>query len=142
MVFPAWRDRQALSLDVPALVVSALDDRESVQRAMKAGASGFVSKASPSNTLIEAVRTVLAGGVFHPEAATGSDGGNRSRRASQAFAERFQFPPRPRPGARTGGPGQVEPRHRRIPRPVGRHREGARLGDPAGAGVTSRAQAC
>ncbi len=78
--------------DVPALVVSALDDRESVQRAMKAGASGFVSKASPSNTLIEAVRTVLAGGVFTPEAATGSsDGGNRSRRASQAFAERFQL---------------------------------------------------
>ncbi len=78
--------------DVPALVVSALDDRESVQRAMKAGASGFVSKASPSNTLIEAVRTVLAGGVFTPEAATGgSDGGSRSRRASQAFAERFQL---------------------------------------------------
>ncbi len=80
--------------DVPALVVSALDDRESVQRAMKAGASGFVSKASPSNTLIEAVRTVLAGGVFTPDAATGSatgDGGSRSRRASQAFAERFQL---------------------------------------------------
>ena len=80
--------------DVPALVVSALDDRESVQRAMKAGASGFVSKASPSNTLIEAVRTVLDGGVFTPDAATGSatgDGGSRSRRASQAFAERFQL---------------------------------------------------
>ena len=83
--------------DVPALVVSALDDRESVHRAMKAGASGFVSKASPSNTLIEAVRTVLAGGVFTPEASTGTgsstgvDGGNRNRRASQAFAERFQL---------------------------------------------------
>ena len=61
--------------DVPALVVSALDDRESVHRAMKAGASGFVSKASPSNTLIEAVRTVLAGGVFTPEAATGTSPG-------------------------------------------------------------------
>jgi len=78
-------------------VVSALDDRESVHRAMKAGASGFVSKASPSNTLIEAVRTVLAGGVFTPEASTGTgsstgvDGGNRNRRASQAFAERFQL---------------------------------------------------
>ena len=80
--------------DVPALVVSALDDRESVQRAMKAGASGFVSKASPSNTLIEAVRTVLAGGVFTPDAASGADNGNRSRRtsqASQAFVERFQL---------------------------------------------------
>lgn len=78
--------------DVPALVVSALDDRESVQRAMKAGASGFVSKASPSNTLIAAVRTVLAGGVFTPEATSGSsDGGSRNRRASQAFAERFQL---------------------------------------------------
>jgi DNA-binding NarL/FixJ family response regulator len=77
--------------DVPALVVSALDDRESVQRAMKAGASGFVSKASPSNTLIEAVRTILAGGVFTPETATGTDGSGRNRRASQAFAERFQL---------------------------------------------------
>ena len=66
--------------DVPALVVSALDDRESVHRAMKAGASGFVSKASSSNTLVEAVRTILAGGVFTPEATTGPDGGNRSRR--------------------------------------------------------------
>ena len=64
--------------DVPALVVSALDDRESVQRAMKAGASGFVSKASPSNTLIEAVRTVLAGGVFTPDATSGPDHGTRS----------------------------------------------------------------
>ncbi|HNO88104.1 MAG TPA: response regulator transcription factor [Rhodocyclaceae bacterium] len=77
--------------DVPALVVSALDDRESVHRAMKAGASGFVSKASPSNTLIEAVRTVLDGGVFTPEATSGSDGSGRTRRASQAFAERFQL---------------------------------------------------
>ena len=78
--------------DIPALVVSALDDRESIQRAMKAGASGFVSKASPSNTLIEAVRTVLAGGVFTPETASTGEGGQRTRRAaSQAFAERFQL---------------------------------------------------
>jgi len=77
--------------DVPALVVSALDDRESVQRALKAGASGFVSKASPSNTLIEAVRTILAGGVFTPDSASGGNDGNRNRRASQAFAERFQL---------------------------------------------------
>ena len=77
--------------DVPALVVSAVDDRDSVQRAMKAGASGFVSKASSSNTLIEAVRTVLDGGVFTPEATSGSDGSGRTRRASQAFAERFQL---------------------------------------------------
>ncbi|MDD3355014.1 response regulator transcription factor [Zoogloea sp.] len=79
--------------DVPALVVSALDDRESVQRAMKAGASGFVSKASPSNTFIAAVRTILAGGVFTPET-TSPDSGNRNRRTSQAsqvFAERFQL---------------------------------------------------
>ena len=58
---------------------------------MKAGASGFVSKASPSNTLIEAVRTVLAGGVFTPDATSGPDHGTRNRRASQAFVERFQL---------------------------------------------------
>jgi DNA-binding NarL/FixJ family response regulator len=76
--------------DVPALVVSALDDRESVHRAMKAGASGFVSKASPSNTLIEAVRTILAGGVFTPEV---------HRQSASTAATATGAPARPSPSA-------------------------------------------
>lgn len=52
--------------DVPAVVVSALDDAASVRRAMRAGASGFVSKASSGEVLREAVRIVLNGGIYAP----------------------------------------------------------------------------
>ncbi|MDY0012099.1 MAG: response regulator transcription factor [Rhodocyclaceae bacterium] len=52
--------------DVPALVVSALDDSTSVQRALKAGASGFVPKASSGEEMLKAVRTILDGGVYAP----------------------------------------------------------------------------
>lgn len=52
--------------DIPAIVVSAMDDEVSVRRAIKAGASGFVSKASSGAALLAAVRVVLAGGVHMP----------------------------------------------------------------------------
>lgn len=51
---------------VPVLVISALDDAETVRRAMSAGAAGFVSKASSTDALLEAVREVLAGGSVVP----------------------------------------------------------------------------
>lgn len=51
---------------VPAIVVSAMDDDASVRRALKAGASGFVSKASSGEVLVQAVREVLEGGVPTP----------------------------------------------------------------------------
>ncbi len=53
--------------DVPTVVVSALDDPTSVRRAMKAGASGFVSKTRSGDELRRAVRIVLDGGVYTPE---------------------------------------------------------------------------
>ncbi|MFU2488151.1 response regulator [Thauera sp. WH-1] len=49
--------------DMPAIVVSAMDDEASVQRAIKAGASGFVSKSSSSEVLLQTVRSVLEGGM-------------------------------------------------------------------------------
>ena len=73
--------------DVPAIVVSAFDDQASVRRAMRAGASGFVSKAQNSAVLCEAVRQVLDGGVHFPDdepktAATGA-------KTTGSLAERF-----------------------------------------------------
>nr|WP_211163152.1 response regulator transcription factor [Aromatoleum diolicum] len=53
--------------DVPTIVVSALDDSASIRRAMKGGASGFVSKASSGDVLREAVRCVLDGGIYAPD---------------------------------------------------------------------------
>ncbi|MFN3988389.1 MAG: response regulator [Rhodocyclaceae bacterium] len=71
--------------DVPAVVVSALDDPASVRRAMKAGASGFVSKSSSGDELRTAVRTVLAGGVCTPDV----DPGTAHHRAAVPLTERF-----------------------------------------------------
>lgn len=69
--------------DVPAVVVSALDDAASVRRAMRAGASGFVSKASSGDVLREAVRKVLNGGIYAPDIATAGD----KRRPNQSVSE-------------------------------------------------------
>lgn len=71
--------------DVPAIVVSAMDDEASVRRAIKGGASGFVSKASSGDTLLQAVRVVLDGGVCTPEAANQAPG----RRGGAPVSERF-----------------------------------------------------
>ena len=72
--------------DVPAVVVSAIDDPASVRRAMKAGASGFVSKSRSGETLLEAVRTVLDGGVFSPDVESAVPTG---RRGTVSVSERY-----------------------------------------------------
>lgn len=71
--------------DVPAIVVSAMDDESSVRRAIKGGASGFVSKSSSGDQLLQAVRVVLDGGVHTPETPAASNG----RRGGAPVSERF-----------------------------------------------------
>jgi DNA-binding NarL/FixJ family response regulator len=51
---------------VPVVILSALDDADTVSRVMKAGASGFVSKSGSSTELIEALRAVLSGEIYLP----------------------------------------------------------------------------
>jgi DNA-binding NarL/FixJ family response regulator len=51
---------------LPVVVVSALCDKATVSRAMRQGASGFVSKADSGDQLVQAVRTVLDGGLYTP----------------------------------------------------------------------------
>ncbi len=55
---------------LPVIVVSALDDAGTIKRSIQAGANGFVPKSSTSDVLLDAVRAVLADGLFVPE---GSD---------------------------------------------------------------------
>ncbi len=74
--------------DVPAIVVSAMDDPTSVRRAIKGGASGFVSKASSGDALCEAVRTVLDGGVYLPDVDHAA-----GKRAAAPVNERFGLTP-------------------------------------------------
>lgn len=53
---------------LPVLVVSALSDNPTVSRAMRQGASGFVSKGDSGAQLVEAVREVLDGNLYTPPA--------------------------------------------------------------------------
>jgi len=52
---------------IPVVILSALDDPETAGRAMRQGASGFVPKASSTDSLLDALRQVLEGEVYLPQ---------------------------------------------------------------------------
>lgn len=63
----ATRRIRAVAPDARVLVVTAYDDDEYVRGAVQAGAAGYLSKAASGRELVEAVRTVAAGGsVLEP----------------------------------------------------------------------------
>lgn len=51
---------------IPVVVLSALDDLDTVNRAMRLGASGYVTKSGDGETLLEALKRVLAGEIYLP----------------------------------------------------------------------------
>ncbi|MDP1527626.1 MAG: response regulator transcription factor [Rhodocyclaceae bacterium] len=51
---------------IPVVILSAMDDIDTVTKAIRSGAAGFVSKASPTATLLTALRDVLLGDVWVP----------------------------------------------------------------------------
>lgn len=73
---------------IPVVILSALDDADTVARAMRQGASGFVPKANSTDILVSALQRVLAGDIYLPPALQDalSQGSNRRNRS---FAERF-----------------------------------------------------
>ncbi len=52
--------------DVPVVVISVRERAEDVQRAIKAGAAGYVPKASKPDVMINALKLVLSGGIYLP----------------------------------------------------------------------------
>lgn len=56
---------------VPILMLTASEDTEDVFRALEAGASGYLAKSAPMETLIAALRLVLIGGVYVPRTLIG-----------------------------------------------------------------------
>jgi len=74
---------------LPVVVISALDDAETVSRAMRGGAAGFVPKTSPGDELLGALRQVLAGEIYVPDALQAAMGKVRRR----SDAERFGLTP-------------------------------------------------
>ncbi len=70
---------------IPVVILSAIDDRATVAKAIRQGASGYVSKSSPTDILLGALREVLAGGVWLPPEYR--DQGGRQR--TKSVADRF-----------------------------------------------------
>ncbi|WIM05303.1 MAG: response regulator transcription factor [Candidatus Nitricoxidivorans perseverans] len=51
---------------IPVVILSALDDSDTVTRALRQGAAGFVPKSSSTDLMIDALHQVLAGEVYLP----------------------------------------------------------------------------
>jgi DNA-binding NarL/FixJ family response regulator len=58
---------------VPVVVVSASDRTSDVIKAIDAGAMGFVPKRASTETLFEALRMVMSGGIYIPTMTLGSE---------------------------------------------------------------------
>lgn len=52
--------------DIPLVVLSASELAEDIHRLLSAGALGYITKSSPSEVILGALRLVLAGGVYIP----------------------------------------------------------------------------
>jgi DNA-binding NarL/FixJ family response regulator len=68
--------------ELPVVALSSADDRDTVVRAVDAGAMGFIPKSSTSAVLIAALQLILARGIYLPPAAF--IGGAREMTASAA----------------------------------------------------------
>jgi DNA-binding NarL/FixJ family response regulator len=69
---------------MPVLVLSATHDRATVEHALDLGAMGFIPKTANTRVLLDALRLVLAGGVYIP---------SESAPASAAFRPRSPMRP-------------------------------------------------
>ena len=52
--------------EVPIIVISAVFDREILQKTYDLGVSGYISKSSSNNVIMSAIKLVLAGGMYVP----------------------------------------------------------------------------
>lgn len=52
---------------IPVLVLSAIEESDTVRKVLRNGASGFVGKSGDSRVLLDAVKKVLAGEIYVPE---------------------------------------------------------------------------
>jgi two-component system, NarL family, invasion response regulator UvrY len=81
------RDIRGTKPELPILVVSAHPERDYAVRALKLGASGYVSKQSAADVLVLAVRRVLSGGRYVSAAVAEILAGSLSGSASDGSHE-------------------------------------------------------
>jgi DNA-binding NarL/FixJ family response regulator len=66
------KNLRAFGLKIPVLVLSMHDESLYAERALRAGANGYITKHAASETLMEAIECVLGGKVYLSESATAS----------------------------------------------------------------------
>lgn len=66
------KDLKARKVRLPVLVLSMHDEGLYAERALRAGAKGYISKDEPPAVVLEAIRKVLAGGIYASERVTGT----------------------------------------------------------------------
>ena len=79
--------------NIPVVVMSALESRDDIIHSIELGAAGYIPKTSTSQSILDAIRLVLAGGVAVPRAllerrqpsSLRSDGGFVSREAAHTM---------------------------------------------------------
>ncbi len=57
--------------DVPLIILSASEQPEDIQHLLDIGALGYITKSSPSEVILHALRLVLAGGLYLPPSLLG-----------------------------------------------------------------------
>lgn len=72
---------------LPVVIVSALDDPNTMVRAIRRGAAGFVSKSSSSDELLDVLRKVLTGAVCLPPQM------QAAHRSGHSLADRYGITP-------------------------------------------------
>ncbi len=53
--------------EMPVAVVSASEDRATIEKAIDHGAAGYIPKSMAMNVMVNAIRLILSGGVYLPE---------------------------------------------------------------------------
>ena len=69
--FAVLADLRKRYATISLVVLSAFHDRDNVVRALDLGALGFIPKSAPRDVMVNALRLVLAGGIYIPPEALG-----------------------------------------------------------------------
>ncbi len=64
--FTGLLDLRDASPETPVVVVSATEEPEVIERALTCGAMGYITKSTPKDEMIDAIRQVMLGQVFRP----------------------------------------------------------------------------
>ncbi|MBP1531905.1 MAG: response regulator transcription factor [Alphaproteobacteria bacterium] len=64
--FEAISKIHSICVETPVIIISAVFDKEILQKTFDLGVAGYVSKSFPNNLIISAINLVLAGGMYIP----------------------------------------------------------------------------